>query len=717
MTNKTAKKCFLGRFAIVAASISFLLSPIYSSGQTLTQTSLEDTVTRYEEYSRIFYRVQSRGLTDELITLEKYLTFLLKSVNNQLKKRKDFVPEDVVSLTPLELNQIALKSAVSDKNNIFAAKYEVWKNYQLNEIYLKIDKTVRLKRHIWERSSPSQRKDMFNYDLEAAAVNMTNVEETNYLLSIRIFDHILDFYDYKNIDDVLFYRSEAYYGSKQYVSAIGGYKRLMMEFPQSAYFQKSLYRCISIAYNSEDFEAVEQLFSVFEGKTASGWNFKKDVIYFIGGTGAFLNGKYEKAYESLSKVSEKSDYALAARYIAAHSLYRAGSKDEALNAFDDILLNHSADTLIWDETAITMGDILLAQENWDDAWGYYRLVPNTSPRFPRALFGQAVVRFFRAEYDPALTTVDSVLNNYANNNYRYQALCLKGAVLKNMGQPDAAQELYERVLYESGVKVNLVNYLTERLKIIYLVNGLRQKEEAVLATGNRDIFDNYWVIRIQSDKLLRRAMYSEVLEVDPGFGEYIKEKTNLINIVGDFSKLTDDVLASNNVKLLNKYRNLRDDLHELNAMIQASGYGRLQKLPFYYKVSEAEFKKKSLDSLYQTTSREIARLEGQLEDISAALSIADEDISLERRTEMVNVADRVRIWRKNLDRRISVNIDASKPLLELDLSRWSNIAFHKTLIPGADFNDLKDKRQRIEDIYRFLRTIDNITYRLGIEQE
>ncbi len=717
MPDNIIKNRFQGLFLVIALLTSILLSPLTAVSQTLTQATLEDTLTRYEEYSRVFYRIASRGLSAELIELEEYLTFMIKSVNNQLSQREDIAPEDIASLSPLELNQIALRSAKSRKNNVFARKFEIWKQFQLNEVYLKIDKAVQLKRRIWQKSSSAQRKEMFDYDLESACLKMSDTQKLDYQLAIRIFNHIIDFYDYKNIDDIIFYRSEAYYGAAQYISALKGYKRLMVEFPQSEYFEKALYRCMALAYNSGDLEAVDQLYSLVMERGEEQWIYKKDLIHYMQGTGRFLSGEYERTKTILAKVSDNSNYSFSAKYIQAHSLYRMGETDAALKLFDEILLTGAKDTLIWDETAVIIGDILLTLENRDDAWGYFRLVPEESSLFPRALIGQAAVRFFRSEYDTVLTLVDSVLNHYSNNNYRYQALCFKGALLKKMDLPYEAQELYDRLLEESGVKIDLVNYLTEKLKLIYLVNTLNEKESEALATGSLTIFNDYWRIRSRAERMLKRVAYSTILEVDPEFDGYLKEKSKLISMVDGFIDLSEDVLESNNVSLLKKYRNLRDNLSEVNMMIQASGYGRVQKLPFYYQVTKAEFRKETLDSLYQVTSGEIERLENQLEDMSLALTIAGDDVSLEKKSEMIEVANNVRNWRKNLDQRISKNLDSIEPLPRLDLTRWSHIAFHKTLVPGTDFNDLKEKQQRIEAIYEFLRTIDNITYRMSVEEE
>ena len=207
-------------------------SPEPTGAQSFSSSiALEDTLTRYELYSRIYYRIKSMELSNELITHEKYLTFLLRSVNTQLSGRGDITRLDVETKSPLELNKIALEDAESRKDNIFARKFQIWRDFQLNEIYLKTDKALRIKRRIYEKSSPSEQRRMFNNDLEVVYNVLFGAETENYELALKILNHIQDFYDYEEMDDIHYLMAEAYYGDKQYRSSIDDFKRVLIDSP------------------------------------------------------------------------------------------------------------------------------------------------------------------------------------------------------------------------------------------------------------------------------------------------------------------------------------------------------------------------------------------------------------------------------------------------------------------------------------------------------
>lgn len=706
-------RSFLGSASVVFLLFGWLLiTPTFS--QTIDQDEAAfDTLSRYEDYSRLFYEDESIELSFQLIPLEKHLTFLIQSVNSQFKKRKDLYSLDISSLSTEEISQLAMVLSQTDKGNYYAGKFEIWKRYQFNEIFLKIDRTLRLKRRIWEMSSPIERESMFEEDFKYA---LEMFEIRDYNNAIRAFNHIIEFYGYANIDDVLFYRSEAHYSLNQHVAAEEGYEKIISEFPESKFFEPALYRRISLNYTRGNFKTVHELYSIFEGNVDISWDYKKDVIFFIEASTLFLQGYYDRAYDIFSRISEDSDYYGLTQYLSVHCMLRLDNIDSAIITFSSILSGEiQVEPAVRDETAVLMGDIRISQEEHNLAWGYYQLVGDNSSHFPHALVGKVMVRFIRGEYDMAVVLVDSLIDHHGSSNYIYQARCLKGACQRRLGDLDLATEQYSIVLNESEKKINLVNYLTEKLKIIYLVNEWRRGEQSVLATGDEELFERYWLLRTNAENLLKRVYYTEIIEVEPEFAEYIKEKLNIIKLIDEFKLLSEDVKRVQHAKTDRHFTQLQTELLDLNNMVQASGYGKLKKLPYYYTNVEAKFSSEAIDSLYKATSKEISEIEDQLIAMSKALAVADEEIEPEKRAKMLEVAHGVRQWRTNLDERISGNIRRLQPLPELDLTRWSHVAFHKTMIPGSDFNDLKAEQKRVKDIEAFLQAMDNIALQLGFK--
>ena len=685
------------------------ISPLQA--QLPLETS-EDTLTRYQDYSRIYYQIKSREFSTEIIPLEKYLIHLLGGVNSEISKRKYVTYEALDFLSSDEMSRMAVRFAGSAKGNYFARKYEYWEQYQLNELYLQIDRALRVKKRLFDDGILEHQQRMFKLDLEAAIKVMGEGELG---MAIMLFQHMMEFYDYENNDDIIYYLGEAYYESMRYVAAETELNRLMVEYPQSDYFEPALYRCITLSYNRNDYETAHRLYSVFERRGEDEWKFKKDVIYFIEGSASFREGGYEKALRIFAKISEDSEYYRKARFFSGQCLNHLGRYENAVEQFDWVISTKKGTfDVLFEESAIAAGDILVALEEWDEGWGYYRLIHEMSSKLPRALIGQGVCRLLREEFDMADSLADSVLVNYSNTRYIFMAHSLKAGCRQKRGDLGAAEEQYSVILERSGTKIGLVNYYSEKLRLIYLVNELRNCEESVLAVGDEELFNCYWALRKDTERITKRLMFTEIKQVEPEFGGFIEEKLKIIQLMEDFTALTDDLIKLKDLNIIKQYRDFQDKLLDLNTMVTVAGYGRLQKLPNYYTVTESDFNKAALDSLYQVTSRELNELEEDLIAASIALAGVDEGIEPEERFMMLETMNNIREWRRKLDLRLSGAVKRLGITEELDLTRWSHIAFHKSMVPGSDFEDLKERQRRIKEIDEYLQVLGNIAYQLGI---
>jgi hypothetical protein len=215
--------------------------------------------------------------------------------------------------------------------------------------------------------------------------------------------------------------------------------------------------------------------------------------------------------------------------------------------------------------------------------------------------------------------------------------------------------------------------------------------------------------------MLKRAIYTEVIKVDSEFAGFIQEKLNVAKLMEEFTELGNDVLKIEDLALEDRYREMEDRLMDLASMVQIAGYGRLQNLPLYYTITDYEFSRAALDSLYEATTAELEGIEAELLAIGGALDKLDEEIAPGERARMMATVDKIQAWQSALDLRINRNLPKMAPSEGLDLTQWSHIAFHKTLVPGTDFNDLKEKQQRIKDIDNYIEALGKITHQMGID--
>ena len=724
---------FRNTLLVFIAGLLYFFLPSILRAQIPLET-LEDTLSRYNVYSKIYYQIESRTFSLEILAFETYLNHLFMGVNEQLKSRDNTDIKDEDILTSREIGQEVYYSVESDLGNFFARKFDIWKQYQSKEMYLQLDRILRLKKRLLAESSRDEKKSMFGYDLSAAVRAMGDGEME---LAIKLFTHMIDFYGYSNYDDLLFYRSEAYYQSGQFNTACTGFNKLMDQFPESDYFEQSYFRCLSLDYSREAYGSVLDAASVFAARKES-WKYKKDVILYIFGAGSYNLGNYDQAIEYLSQIEsgsaptsaltpesryisrsayeKRSAYYNRARYLIAHSLLYKEEIFQAKDAFTDLMNETGAKGLIGEECALICGDMILAEGSQDVAWGYYDLIPRNSPRYPRAVIGKAVCRIMRQEYALADSLADFLLSSYDDNDYIYMARCLKGRVARAKGEINLAAVQYDIILEESGKKIGLADYLTEKLRIVYLLNELRKNQSNYLQTGDEDLFSWYWSLRCETEIMLKRAFFSEVAEVYPEFSGIAAEKVNVLSMLNEYFNMRDEALDTKDDEFIAKYTAMLNTLTDVASMVHFAGYGRMLNMPNYFSYTDFEFEKENLDSLYQSVSEELYQVENDLTSAGMALDTADEGIDPIDRAAMIAQVESIRDWRRTLDKRVSSSFDKLKASPELRLTGWSHIAFHKTMVPGSDFDDLKAKQRRIKDIDFYLQALGSVRRQLETEK-
>lgn len=698
--NKTRKN------AVPAFSFIFILFIL--SSKAPAQIPLDtptDTLTRYDNYSRIFYQNLSSEFSLNSIPNEQFLTVLLNGVNKEIVLRKNLTASDLEMASSEQISKDAYYSIESDLGNYFARKFDIWKQYQLRETALQIDRALRLKKKLFALGSAAEQKRMFDFDLNAAVEYMGDKENE---LAIRLFKHILEFYPYKNIDDVIYYLAETYYQHGRFIEAEENYNKILNSFSDSDYYQPSYYRILTLNFTSEKYPQVIDMYPVYKSRAAD-WNYKKNVIRFVFGASHFKLGEYEKAREYFSAIPNSSRYYAKAQFFSGHSAYFMNSIDEAKYIFDNLIIFTDNKGDIAEESALMAGDILTMKNEQDQAWGYYRLVPEKSPRYPRALIGQAICHLMRNENDIADSIANIILIDYPNNEYTYMARCLKGKSAKSLGNIDYAAAQYQIVLDESGKKIGLAQFLVEKLKIFNLINELRSSEELYLKTGDETLFSWYWAFRAETEILMNRAIFTEYTEIDPDFENYIDEKLNVMALIDKYFALGHSAVDIQDMRLMEQISALGDSVSEVATMIHFAGLGRIDNFPKYYYVTDLNYNKNILDSLYTETSVELSKLQSDLENVAAALTSIDDQIEPLERARMLESIDEIAAWKSSLDSKASSNFNLLGPAPELDITRWSHIAFHKSMVPGSDFDDLKAKEKRIKNIDSYIQALGSIS--------
>ena len=707
-------KYILNAVTAVITLIILLSVPFYAKAQLPLETR-EDTLSSYDYYSRVYYQIESSEFSVNTIPLELYLTHILNGVTREAELRKTVNLKDLQSLSPDEINSTAYNEVESFKGNYYARKFDLWKQFQLTEVHLQLDKVLTIKKRLLQSASPSQKSRMFNFDLSAA---IEAVSQGEFDFAVKLFTHLIEFYGYNNIDDLYYYRGESYYSTFQYALAYDGFAKVVSQYSSSQYYQKSLYRMLTLDFNRTNYQGVIENIGRFY-KTDSEWTYRKDVIDFIIGASYFQLNNFPEAVKFLQTIPASSSYSLKSRYLTAHCYYIDEDYQLAADQLEKIVLDSDIHNPTAAEAALFIGDITLLQDNPESAWGYYNLIPHPTDidqrlkdKFARALIGKAACRILRGEYTQADSLADLILQQYVTSEQVFMANCLKARTAKINNDLDNATELYAEILDHSGKKIELASYLLEKLKLIFLKNQLLEQEELYLQTGDERILDLYWKLRNESEVLLRKLTLAEVIEIDPEFAGYIEEKINVLNMIEEYNRLAEVVVEKQDIDIMEKYAAVFDTISDVATMVHFSGQNKIDELPDYYRITKNEYNKKQLDSLYSSISLELSEVEESLEVAASAVAVVDDESAPLQRANILAAMEETRLWRNALDDKISANYGKLKALPEYDISRWSHVAFHKTMVPGSDFDDLKAIQQRVKDIDDYLQALGYVVHKL-----
>ena len=706
--------------------VLFCLSPItvISSAQVY-QAVPEDTTDRYQQYSRIYYQIKSQVYSSEAIPKEKYLQFLLHSVNYQVRHREDIPVEALESIDSTEIAKQAYTDLISDYDNPFARKYEIWKTYQDRELYMSIARVLKIKRNILNISSAQEKLDMFHRDLDAAAAAAGRGELE---FAIKIFNHLIDFYPYRNVDDIMYFQSELYYQNGYWIHAVDGYRKIIEYYPDSQFVPNALYRLITISYLNLDYQQVEYWYNLYLHHQDKDWAQYENIIYFVSGVGLYQQENYLSASPRLEKIASKSPYYHRSRYLLGECLLRSNRGEEAVEVLKALISQDSkAPKSIRESSIALMGDVLLTLDRYEEAWGYYRLISYRSPMLPHALVGQGIVRYKRGEYELAETFADSIIVYFPHNNYYYQSLSLKAMCRLSLNDEERASAILHKIIEESDNRIWLAKLYIEKLKLIHLLNVLQANDEEFLASGDEELYTDYWKFRLKTGKLLKKAELTSAVRLEPEMSGFIDEKMEVIRLLEELSGLSNMFLEMENfdvdnmdledMEILAGFKDLYAKLIDVNSMAVHGGYNVMRKLPYLYAATMEEYNQAAIDSIFEETSDELNSLEKELHSVIFALNIYESpEISVEK-ARLLKMTEDIRQWREALDKKTSAAVAGMKPLDEVDLTRWSHIAFHKLVIPGEDYTDYNKKQDRIAAIDEYLRKLDNITRMITLSKE
>ncbi|MBC8205158.1 MAG: hypothetical protein H8E87_06580, partial [FCB group bacterium] len=715
--NRLSIKIF---FIFLIGTALFVCPPLNSPAQKTSFTA-GDTTGRFDQYSYIYYQNKSREYSAEIIPLEKYLQFLIKSVNYQLRTRKDIPLSAVESVNSDEISHLAAQKFDSKSLNPYAQKYEIWRKYQDNEINMNIARILTIKRRIMESGSRGQKSEMFKRDI-ARAAGASGSGELD--LAIRIFQHLIDFYDYKQIDDLYYFQAELYYNNNSLLQARQDYRKIIDDFPASKFYPGALYRLMLIDYLNLNYSGMDEYFDLYAQNMDKNWSGYDDKILFMAASADYQLGNYDQAVWKFKSIDDSSPYYFRARFLTGDCLFRMGENKQALDYLKPLTSDKSKSAKkLKEQTAALIGDIFLVENNTETAYYYYNAVTAGSEPAPHALIGQGMIFYLREDYDKAENLADNLLAFYSDNNYFYQGLSLKALCRLKMNDCPGADKFFNRILNHSGNKIWMAKLNIEKLKLLHMLNLLKSMDEEFLAAGDEDLYTDYWKFRLYIEKKLNDTKLAVVLKFNPEMAGYMEERAKVYELIRECTELCNnfleykdfnlDYLKLEDMELMSDIKDFQYQLVELNAMVKQGGEKIIKSMPYLYNTAVKELNQASLDSLYETILAELAQYETELETARSMLKLNPSAEAVYNDGQLLMICEDIRQWRERLDLRTSETFADKTPVDDIDIKRWGDVAFHKLIIPGEDFTDLQIKRDRIKAVDEYIKRLDEIVRNLA----
>ena len=587
-----------------------------------------------------YYYVKSLVFSKDMIVKEQFLISLLKSVEEEMENRtkanKRITLPSEEDFNKLSQDLTILNYSIDDTN--LNEMMKGFKDNILQEYNLKLLKARLLKSSLIESASEEGKFKMFTKDLKLA-IKQYSKGVFNY--SYFLFNEILSTYNYKNMEDILFFKAECLLQLNNISESLRVYKRIVDEFPDSPYASYSFDRLINFYYIKGDFEKslneYEEFLKVNPSKI-------EDSHHYVAGLSAYKLSRLNKIVEIFDRIEEKSDYynqaiylkanalTIKKQYTVAKDLYLSVKKGSIIRSEDIRNLVYEGALLklgylsfnLLDQKKMTsagLGGVREAKSQTDfikEAYSYFDRISDDSKYYEDALMGKAWVEHNLGDYSKSNQFIEELLVLNPNTDFLYEARTLLGYNKELSSVLNETNEDYEYVL-QAHLQLNEnKKFINERIGYLSLIKELNE---------------------------LRTILYEKYSPTQK-FVEYFK---------------------------------LKEDLMILLKKSELFLQGEAKKNENIAYITETNYKKSVLKKIVAQTRREVNRLEelnlelsrlkesmirkSNFKDASRVNIVQDEVLSSLRKADILDIYSDNKL--KKVDSR------------KIDLQRWSDLSFLK----------------------------------------
>ncbi len=675
--------------------------------------SIAGQASDFQSLSEKYFLDRTLDYARELLLKEEYLTVLYQSAAAEIESRK----KEGFDASALNRSFLNLQPAHFDRDDpriasaSLAQRYRMWKDFEDREYQRRLQIVLDVRNALIESATPEQKHRQFRWELEKG---LKYYGEEDWEIAALIFQRLLRDYDYRQLDDILFYLSEISIQLRHFDEALDYLLTLLSEYPESTYRAKSYDRAAELMFQMGENRDLIRLYQNYSYEGFPGNAAEMGGVHLLAARAQASFGHYQPAVEILERVDPDSPYYLASRYLLADCLAALKDWPGAIEVLTDMVnikqgkMPYDRWRLLTDEARIKLAFIYYEDEDYDRAAELFDQVRQNSPFYDRVLMGKAWIAFQLDNYDETIAKTEELLSLYPASTEIYEAGSLAGYCYEQMGEKSTAMGYFYDVL-EAGVgRSKLQTFAKEKERIRKALSELKALEEEVFSSGDEQAFSDYRRARNQLELCMRRIDLAELLEANVQMRSLVEERVLLDKLVRQHRELEPEVEQKADASAYVDFLALEDRIYTLMDHLNKVGIERLRSTPLYYKEARVAQINAAADSLSRQLETQIEALFADIREKQKQYEEARDAGDATRCVHLGLNLDRLRsLLERGEESRVMAEATRA-PVLKTRVDRWSDFSFNRYAMGGMEFDELERKYERLKQVEGYIATLDDM---------
>lgn len=662
----------------------------------------------FHEYSTQYFLNRSIVFTKDMHVRESYLAGLTQTVVKEIRRRRDegtLKPSDITNHTWTDLPPFTSFNTTTFSDRRIHEAYPAWEKSQLEDHFRSLIQIDEIHNQLIESANAEQKFRMFQeeyrFGLEAYA-------QQNWQLSILWFDSILDAYGYKTVDDILFYRGEALQSLGLLYHAFSSYYRIIVEFPQSSYWDDANLRAFTILDDLNLYQEMADLYEMSESGIARMETSVRDRINYRMAQMAFVHGDYDQTITCITSVSPNAGDRVSCDILRASANALNGDKETAIRILQETISNRDIDKHIIDDAKVRLANIYSDFGEYEKAIILLSDIDNNAPCYPMSLLEKAWAYYLLGDYHKTVETTQKLLTYFPSDRVAYEAACLDAYSQQSPTTPDKGADVFQSVMDDAVLSWELESTLQERKQILMAFQTIKGIEDAVFVSGRKDLFERYLETRSKMTVLMQRLNIVEIWEANRFLQPVFTEQSAIAHIVRDLGDLSEPVQRSSTSSTLHDFLRLQDEVSGLHSRLGVLRQMIALKDPPFLQEHDAQFTKSLSTWAIRNADEEMEKMEAYLastkEMEKQSLSMKDYNARFQLELDRIQLAEAF----KDMDVQRSAFEGINPEIPETNLSRWAEFSFRRSYMSGGLFARYGQRQSRLEDVNSYLNSIDQL---------